>query len=33
VQFAVGIAEAPDDDPLIQGMERLAEQGCEKNDD
>jgi hypothetical protein len=33
VQFAVGIEELPDDDPLIQAMERLAEQDGEKNDD
>jgi rRNA maturation endonuclease Nob1 len=33
VQFAIGIEELPDDDPLIQAMERLAEQGGEKNDD
>ena len=33
VQFAVGIEELPDDDPLIQAMKRLAEQEGEKNDD
>ena len=33
VQFAVGIEELPDDDPLIQAMARLAEQDGEKNDD
>jgi hypothetical protein len=33
VQFAIGIEEVPDDDPLIQAMERLTEQDGEKNDD
>jgi hypothetical protein len=33
VQFAVGIEELPDDDPLTRAMERLAEQDGEKNDD
>jgi hypothetical protein len=33
VQFAVGIEELRDDDPLVQAMERLAEQDGEKNDD
>jgi len=32
VQFAIGIKELPDDDPLIQAMERPAEDS-EKNDD
>lgn len=32
VQFAVGIEEFPDDDPLIQAMEHLAEKDREKND-
>ncbi|MFB9268016.1 hypothetical protein ACFFWD_33615 [Bradyrhizobium erythrophlei] len=27
VQFAVGIEELPDDDPLIETMRRLAEEG------
>jgi hypothetical protein len=30
---AIGIEELPDDDPLIQAMERLAQQDGEKNDD
>jgi hypothetical protein len=33
VQFELGIEELSDDDPLIQAMERLAEQDGEKNDD
>jgi hypothetical protein len=33
VQFAIGIEELLDDDPLIQAMERLAQQDGEKNDD
>jgi rRNA maturation endonuclease Nob1 len=33
VQFAVRIEELPDDDPLIQAMELLAEQDGEKNHD
>jgi hypothetical protein len=33
VQFAIGIEELSDGDPLIQAMERLAEQDGEKNDD
>jgi len=33
VQFAVGITEFPEDDPLVQAMARLAEQDSEKNDD
>ena len=33
VQFAVGIEELPDDDPLIEAMKRRAEQDGEKNDD
>jgi hypothetical protein len=32
VQFALGIEELPDDDPLIEAMERLAEENG-KNED
>jgi hypothetical protein len=33
VQFAIGIEELPDDDPLIEAMKRRAEQDGEKDDD
>ena len=33
VQFAVGIEELPDDDPLIGAMKRLAEEDDEKSED
>jgi hypothetical protein len=33
VQFAIGIEELPDDDPLIGAMKRRAEQDGENNDD
>jgi hypothetical protein len=32
VQFAIGVEELPDDDPLIEAMKRLAEEDG-KNED
>jgi hypothetical protein len=32
VQFALGIEELPDDDPLIEAMERLAEEDGKNGD-
>ena len=32
-EFAVSIEELPDDAPLMEAMERLAEQDGEKNND
>jgi hypothetical protein len=33
VQFAIGIVEFPDDDPLIEAMKQRAEEDGEKNGD
>ena len=33
VQFAIGIEELPDDDPLIEAMKQRAEEDDEKNGD
>ena len=33
VQFAIGIVEFPDDDPLIEAMKRRAKENGEKNED
>ncbi len=33
VQFALSIEELPDDDPLIEAMERLAKEDDGKNED
>jgi len=33
VQFAIGIEELPDDDPLVEAMKRRAEEDGEKKND
>jgi hypothetical protein len=33
VQFALGVEELPDDDPLIEAMKRLAEKHDDRNED